>query len=317
MKILTILLLIFLLSSVLFGMATGVLTIPKSFTINVRDYIIETHREGYPSGLIPVDDDVEGEPYTHRIPYMGEQDVSKSGVDWDPTQALAEAKLNYADCSLFVQQINLGFRSRDFRHTKKLELNAKVREIIDKFLDEIDHDIFHGKTEGNVTLQTGLLAQATSVVDLDGTDSALVDAASLLAGLKKMVTTIPVKYRSKYPIVMIMDHTLAETCATTFIGDSSVSVLQAFQNAFPYVTIERNNSAVLTSGTDTAGTHSRVLVFPQSTKILQRVIAKPVSPVGPALVDLTGGVQQLWGTLFGIKVVFSDAVLYSEQIVYA
>lgn len=301
-------------------MSTNVLTIPKKFGISVQNYIIDTFRDKYPAGLIPVDPDHDGEPYSVRIPYMSDFDVSKNGLDWDPNQALAEAQLNYTDCSLFVQQVKLGFKSRDFRQSSPIERNAKQKAIIEKFLREIQHDIFHGRTQDKVTLASGLrtLANSGSVTeDLDGADSVLADAASLLAGLKKMVTTIPAKYRDGNIVIMIIDHTLAETCATTFIGDSSVSVLTAFKNAFPYVHIERNNAAVLISGTDTEGTHSRILTFVQHVDILRIVKPKEVSPVGPALIDLTGGIQQLWGTLYGLKVLQPTAVLYSEQITYS
>lgn len=298
-------------------MATNVLTIPENVYTTIQNYVIDTYREGYPSGLIPVEN-VGGEPYNHRIPYFSDSDVSKGVLDWDADQARADKVLDWLDVPILGRQMKIAFTQRDLRMQGADIIDAKKQAIMSKFLDEVDYAVWHGNTEGNVTLSSGLLSQATTVADLDGTDSALVGAAGLMAGLKKMVTSMPVKYRTNCPLVMITDWTFYDNCATTYLGtDTATSVLQAFKAAYPNVYWMCNNDAMLTSGTDTAGTHMRILLFAQDPNVVRKVVAKEVSPVGPALVDLTGSVEQLWGSLFAVKAVDATGVLYSEQITYA
>lgn len=296
-------------------MANNVLTIPENVYTTIQNYVIDTYREKYPSGLIPVEN-IGGEPYTYRIPTFSDVDVSKGVLDWDAEQARADKILNYLDVPIFGRQMKIAYSARDLRAQGADIIDAKKQAIMTKFLDEVDYAIWHGNKEGDVTLSSGILAQATSVVDLDGTDSALVGAAGLLAALKKMVTSMPVKYRTNAPIVLISDWHFYDHCATTFLGtDTATSVAASFKAAYPNVYWFQTNNIL--DSADTAGTNYRLFAFAQDPNILRRVVAKEVSPVGPAIMDLTGSVEQLWGTLFAVKAVDATGVLYSEQITYS
>ncbi len=294
-------------------MTAGEYSITPETYESIQNYVIGVYKENYPGGLIPVENVDEG-VYIHKIPYFEEYDVSKGILDWDAEQKRADAKLQHLDVPIFGRQLKFAWTTRDLRRSGQDIIDAKNKAIINKFLDEIDYALWHGNKEGNVTLNDGLLSQATVVEDLNGSDSALVAAAGLIAGMRKMVTTMPVKYRS-LPLVMLMDWHFYDLISEKYIT-TDVTVLEAFQKAYPGIHIIKNNEAVL-DPSDEVGTEMRLMLFPQDINILRNVVAKEVSPVGPALVDLTGAVQQIWGKLFAPKVVKSDAVLYSEPITYA
>jgi len=296
-------------------MSTNVLNIPEHVYATIQNYVIDTYREKYPTGLIPVEN-VDGMPYIHRIPTFSDLDVSKGVMDWDAEQARADKILNYLEVPIMARQIKIAYTQRDLRAQGEAIINAKIQAILTKFMDEIDYAVWHGNNEGNVTLSSGILGQATEVDELDGVDNALVGAAGLLAALKKMVTSIPVKYRTNAPIVLISDWHFYDLCATTFLGtDTATSVAAAFKAAYPGVYWFQTDH-VLDSG-DTAGTNYRLFAFAQDINVIRKVVAKEVSPVGPAIMDITGATEQLWGTLFAVKAVDATGVLYSKQITYS
>jgi hypothetical protein len=57
-----------------------------------------------------------------------------------------------------------------------------------------------------------------------------------------------------------------------------------------------------------------MLAFAQNQDILRIVMAKLPSPVGPSLVDLTGAVSQLWGSLFAPKVIDALGTSYTGTV---
>lgn len=290
-------------------MATNVLSIPEDFYISVQDYIINEFRENYPAGLIPVEN-LDANPYIHRIPYFDDLDVSKGVLDWTSEQKRADNILSYLDVPIFGRQMKLAFTNRDLRRTGLDIIDAKMQAIIEKFLDEVDECLWHGNIEGKVTLNTGLLTQATNVALTTPADT----SAKLLANLQLMITSIPVKYRSKNVIVLMMNWSMYDKISTALIGtDTATTVLQVFKAAYPDVVIVKNSSAVLAAA-DVEATHARMFSFPQNINVIRNVKAKEVSPIGPAIVTLTGAVEQLWGTLFAPKVIKADAVYYNDTV---
>ncbi len=295
-------------------MATNVLSIPENIYTSIQNYVIDTYRELYPAGLIPIEN--VNDSYIHRIPYFGDQDVSKGVLDWDADQARADKVLNYLDVPIVGKQMKLAFTSRDLRMQGDAIINAKIQAIISKFLDEVDYAVWHGNVEGNVSLSTGILSQSTdaSHMNIAGSDSVLDSAAELLNALQTMVSKVPVKYRGAQ-LVLMMNWGFYDKIATNLIGtDTATTVIQVFKAAYPNVHIVKNSAAVLAS-TDTEAANARMLIFPQDINVLRIVKAKEVSPVGPALVDLTGSVEQLWGTLFAPKIIKTEAVFYTDTTI--
>lgn len=288
-------------------MATNVYSIPMDTYIAVQNRIIEVLRDEYPSGLIPVVD-VEGNPYEARIPYMSESAVSKGIIDWDADQKAADAALNYVDVKIAGRQMILGFSSNDLRRQGADVITAKQLTIISRFGYEVDDVIWKGNTEGVTTLSTGLISQAT---DFNGKLSNVAQTTANIVFLNAvaMYQGIPAKYRTKYPCVLLMDWKSYDRMSTGIATGFTQSALSVFKSAYPNCTIVPTDT-ILASG-DTAGTHGRMVIFPQNQDVLRVIRAKDIGPVGPALVDLTGGVKQLWGALFAVKVLQALAVGYT------
>lgn len=287
-------------------MASGVYSIPDDFYISVQDYIIDEIRDKYPSGVIPMVTE-DGEPYVSRIPYMESIDVSMGVQDFNADQANAEARLRYLDVKIHGRQMKLGFSARDIRRSGPAVISAKNKTIIAKFLDEIDEAIWHGNTEGTVAVGTGLISQLTDV------NAVITEAQSTpqiaYANMVAMVQKIAPKYRSQYPIALLIDWKSYDLVSTGIATGFTESAISTFKKAYPSVTVIPTDTIL--ASTDTVGTNGRMIAFAQHQDLLRNIMVKAPSPVGPALVNLLGNVDQLWGSLWGVKVIQETATAYT------
>lgn len=290
-------------------MSSGfVYSIPTDFYISVQNRIIEVLRDEYPSGYIPAVT-VEGEPYVARIPYMSDEDVSKGVLDWDVDQKAANAGLKYLDVNIAGRQMTLAFSSSDLRRSGAEVIGAKQNSIINKFANEVDKAVFHGNVEGVTTLSSGLISQCTDF-NAKLTNVAQTTGVIVFGNAKAMYQGIPAKYRSKYPVVLLMDWKSYDLLGSTIgVTGMTISGLQTFNAMYPNCTIVPTNS-ILASG-DTEGTHGRMVIFVQNQDVVRKIIAKDIAPCGPAIIQLDGGVKQLWGALFAVKVIQATACGYT------
>jgi len=285
----------------------GVFSIPKDFSIAVQDYIIGEIRDVYPTGLIPMVT-VDGEPYTSRIPYTEDLDVSMGVLDWNADQAAADARLKYLDVQIHGRQIKLGFSTRDFRRSGPEVISAKNKAIIGKFLDELDFAVWHGNAEGAVAVGTGLISQMTDINAkiTEAQATAIVVYGNMIA----MVQNIASKYRSRFPVALMLDWASYDLAvAGPGISGFSETAMETFKKAYPNVFIFPTDT-ILAVG-DVAGTNGRMAAFAQNQDLLRNIMVKPPSAVGPAIVNLTGNTDQLWGSLWGIKVIQTTATTYT------
>ncbi len=288
-------------------MASGVYSIPSEFSVSVQNYFIDELRDKYPSGVIPMVTE-DGEPYVSRIPYMESVKVSKAILDLDAQQAAANARLRYLDVAIHGRQIKLAFTARDMRRSGPEVINAKNKTIISKFLDEIDEAIWHGSSEGNVTVGTGLIEQLTDVA------AAITEAQSTaqiaFVNMKAMITAISPKYRSLYPIALLIDWKTYDLVATGIATGFTEAALTTFKKAFPSVTVIPTDT-ILSLTADTVGTHGRMVAFAQHQDLVRNILVKPPEPAGPAIINLAGNIDQLWATFWGIKVIQGLATSYT------
>jgi len=289
-------------------MASGVFSIPKDFYIKVQDYFIDELIDKYPSGIIPMVNE-DGEPYISRIPYMESVDVSMAVLDWNAEQAAAQARLKYLDVTIAGRQIKLAFSARDTRRSGPLVLAAKTKTIIAKFLDEIDDAIWHGNYEGTVLVSSGVISQL-AIINTSKITEAQATGNIVFLNMKAMVQEIAAKYRSLYPIALLMDWTTYDLGATQIATGYTKSAMAVFKEAYPNVTVIPTDTILASA--DVAGTNGRMIAFAQNEDLIRNILAKAPSPVGPAIVDLTGSIGQLWGTLWGVKVIQSTATAYTD-----
>lgn len=295
---------------------SGVYSIPKEFYISVQDYFIDVLIEKYPSGAIPIVGE-DGMPYVSRIPYMENFDISMGVLDINAGQEAANAKLAYLDVGIHGRQIKLAFTARDLRRSGADVINAKNKTIIAKFLDELDEAIWHGSYEGVVKTGVGLIEQATDVNA--GITEAQATAEIVFQNMKFMVQSISPKYRSLYPIALIMDWKSYDLVSTGIATGFTITALEVFKSAFPSVTLFVTDTilataAHVTGGTDVVGTNGRMLAFAQNEDLVRNVMVKSPSPGGPALVNLAGDVEQIWDAYWGIKVIQALATSYTGTV---
>jgi len=297
-------------------MASGVYSIPKDFAISVQDKFIEELRDKYPSGLIPVVGE-DGEPYVSRIPYMESEEISMGVQDWNADQAAASARLRYLDVDIAGRQIKLAFSSRDLRRSGPAVIGAKTQTIMSKYNDEIDNAKWHGNYEGNVKVGAGIIEQLadvnTVITESQGT------AQLVYANMIAMIQKIAPQYRSLNPIVFIMDWKSYDLVSTGIATGFTVSALEVFKKAYPSVFIFPTDTILETAankigGTDVVGTNGRMLCFAQNPDVIREIRVKAASPAGPALVNLTGNVDQLWGALWGMKVIQATGTAYTGTV---
>ena len=295
---------------------SGVYSIPEDFYISVQDYFIDVLIEKYPSGAIPVTNE-DGMPYVSRIPYMENFDISMGVLDINANQEAAIAKLTYLDVKIHGRQIKLAFTARDLRRSGQDLISAKNKTIIAKFLDELDEAIWHGSYEGAVKTGTGLIEQLTDVAS--GITEAQATAEIVFQNMKHCVQSIAAKYRSLYPIALVIDWKSYDRVSTGIATGFTMTALDVFKSAFPSVTIFVSDTILATAahisgGTDVVGTNGRMLAFAQNPDLVRNIMVKAPSPGGPAIVNLAGDIEQIWDAYWGIKVIESTATAYTGTV---
>jgi len=283
-----------------------VYSIPKDFYIEVQKYIIETYRDEFPGGVIPMVG-LEGVPYIERIPYLTEYDVSMGVLDLNAGQAKAEAGLAYLDVAIHGRQMKLAFTARDLRRSGADVINAKNKVIISKFLSEVDEAVWHGNTEGAVAVGLGLVSQLTDVNAV--ITEAQTSGEVVFQNMRAMVMSIASKYRSRFPIVLLMDYASYDLAVSEIATGFTVSAMEVFKKAYPNVEVIATDTILATG--DVAGTNGRMIAFAQNEDLVRIAMAQLPGPAGPAIVSLTGSIEQLWASFWGVKVIQSTATAYT------
>jgi len=297
-------------------MVAGLYSIPKDFYISVQDYFIDELRDKYPSGVIPIVGE-DGLPYVSRIPYMEAMDISMGVLDINAGQEAANARLRYLDVGIHGRQIKLAFTARDLRRSGADVINAKNKTIISKFLDELDNALWHGSYEGAVKTGKGLIEQlydANAVIT-----EAQATAEIVFANMKALVQKIAPKYRSLYPLALLIDWKSYDLVSTGIATGFTVAAIETFQKAYPSVTVIPTDTILATAanvkgGTDVVGTNGRIAVFAQHEDLVRNIMAKAPSPGGPAIVNLAGDVEQIWDAYWGVKVIQATATAYTGTV---
>ena len=171
----------------------------------------------------------------------------------------------------------------------------------------------------------GLQTNATSVVDLDNTDSTLAASGDVYSALTKFVESIPFRYVDGNNINILMDPLFFRKAnSTTFTNDSGVTEWEQFKRfyidgASPYKVknIYFSQDLALVGGTDTVGTHSRLMGWVSSPSVLERAYSRGFSLAAPEVMNYAGGIDQFWTVKLGGCVHDANGVIFSEQIAWA
>ena len=170
----------------------------------------------------------------------------------------------------------------------------------------------------------GILTNATSVVDLDGTDSTLAAAGDVYKALTKFVKTIPLRYVQGKTINLLMDaEFFSRANGSTFTNASGVTEWEQFLRFYrdgpsPYKigNVFFSDDLALDASADTVGTHSRLVAWIADPAIVERAYSRGFSMLGETI-NYAGGVDQMWTVKMGGCVHDATGVLYSEQIAWS
>ncbi len=214
--------------------------------------------------------------------------------------------------------MNIKWTKNDLALESERIVVEKKAEQMKQWALDVDYALWHGnKDKDSTELSPGFLSQATTVEDLDGTDSALSDAAGYLDAMIKMYETIPLRFRDNMKVGMLMDYKFYQKAGTTFFANTAVSAMDKFKELYVdtgLVQIIIGDTAVLDPG-DTVNTHSRIFSWGNDSSVLKRVYSRGFSMLGE-VPNTIGGVNQSWATYFAACVIQPSAVLYSEQITH-
>ena len=173
-------------------------------------------------------------------------------------------------------------------------------------------------------LSDGIVDNATSVVDLDGTDSTLAASGDVYKALVKIVTSIPYRYVEGKEIILGMTpHFYDMANSALFTNDSGVTEWKQFfdlhvAGSSPYKVspkIVYSNDLFIDTA-DTVLTHDRLFAFiGNDPSIVERAYSRGFGMMGEATNHI-GGVTQTWTTKLAGCVHDANGVMYSEQIAW-
>lgn len=257
-----------------------------------------------------------------------EADVATGGVqEWEEDGDLADVQHGYDDFTLGSVQMNLKIGNSNInQYVGKNMIANKKNALIAKFAVDVDDGLIKGFYDrtGKVLLASGFQTQATSVIDLNGTDSNLVTKGDIWEAIVKMVDAIPFAMREEAPpMILLMSENISKNAKAPnriyqdkvewdfihdyFIGEKSVDARRIGE--------VRITNKILLSGTDTKGTHDRMALYVPDERWIAKVVSRSFSLLGEKQGMLS--VKQAWGWRGRCCVFNADAAQFSEQIVWA
>lgn len=247
--------------------------------------------------------------------------------EWEESGDLADIQHGYTDYSLGSIQMNLKIINSNINQFVGPNLLADKRDaLIAKFAVDVDDGLMKGIYDrtGQVLLASGYQAQATSVADLNGTDSNLSTKGDIWKGIIKMIDAIPFAMREEGPpMVLIMSENIAKNAkAPDRIYQDKIEWDFIYENLIGPKAIEarrigtvRITNKVLVSGTDTLGTNDRMALYVPDRRWLGKVVSRSFSLLGEKRGMLS--VIQGWGWKGRCIIDNGDAAQFTEQIVWA
>ncbi len=265
----------------------------------------------------------------YRWVSLTDPNSSRGVVDWSPNGPEADAQSGYTDYKLNGVQMDLWLPKAGINQYQGATLLADIKEAeIAKWYLDVDTAMFEGNyndSDKKVLLDAGgLQAQGTLVQDLNGTDSNLATKGYIWAGINKMIDAIPFAMREEGPpmILFASENIIKKASAPDRIYQDKVEWDFIYDKLIGEKAMEgrKIGSVVVTnktliSGTDTTGTHDRMILLVPDKRWLGRVVSR-----GFSLLDEEKkmfGIHQAWGWRGAMIVDNANASQRSEQIVWS
>lgn len=258
-----------------------------------------------------------------------EADVATGGQtaeEWDEEGDLGDIQHGYNDYTLGSIQMTLKVMNSNINQFVGANLLADKRAaLIAKFALDVDTGLIKGIYDrtGKVLLASGYQAQATSVTNLNGSDSNLATKGDIWKAIIKMIDAIPFAMREEGPpMILVMSENIAKNAkAPDRIYQDKIEWDFIYENLIGPQAIEarkigtvRITNKILLSGTDTLGTDDRMALYVPDERWIGMVISRSFSLLGETQQMLS--IKQAWGWTGRCVIDNANAGLWTEQIVW-
>ena len=267
-------------------------------------------------------------------PYIAAEDmvanVATGGLEaeeFPEDGPLGDVQHGYTDYHLGSVNMFLKVAHADIPQFIGPNLLADKREaIIEKFAFDVDEGLIRGFYDrtGKVLIASGYQAQATTITDLNGSDSSLVTKGDIWKGLNKMIDSIPLGMRQQSPpMELVMSehvYKMASDPNRVYLNDIEWDYIKKYlmgENALQARRINPNvqiSNKLLVAGTDTETTNDRIALYVPNDRWIGRVVSRGFSKLGEKAGMLSS--TQQWGWTGRCIIDNALAAGFSEQIVW-
>ena len=273
-----------------------------------------------------------GKPYIAAEDNIGVTagDVATGGLEAEEFAEdgpLGDVQHGYQDYDLGSIAMFLKVKNANIPQFIGPNLLADKREaLIEKFALDVDTGLIRGIYDrtGRVLLASGYQAQATSVANLNGTDSNLSTKGDVWKGLNLMIDTIPLGMRqASPPMELVMSehiYKMASDPNRVYLNDIEWDYIKKYlmgENALKSRKINPDvkiSNKLLLAGTDTIVTNDRMALYVPNDRWIGKVVSRGFSRLGEKKGMLSTTMQYGWTG----RCIIDNALAatFSEQIVW-
>ena len=267
-------------------------------------------------------------------PYIAAEDtvanVATGGLEaeeFSEDGPLADVQHGYQDYDLGSIAMFIKVKNSNIPQFIGPNLLADKREAkIEKFALDVDTGLIRGIYDrtGKVLVASGYQAQATSVANLNGTDSKLITKGDIWKGLNLMIDGIPLGMRqASPPMELVMSehvYKMASDPNRVYLNDIEWDYIKKYlmgENALESRKINPNvkiSNKLLVAGTDTEVTNDRIALYVPNDRWIGKVVSRGFSRLGEKQGMLSTTMQYGWTG----RCIIDNALsaMFSEQIVW-
>jgi len=233
-------------------------------------------------------------------PYIAAEDTvanvatgSHEAEEWSEDGPLADIQHGYNDYSLGSVSMYLSTKKSNIPQFVGSNLIADKREaIIEKFALDVDTGMIRGFYDrtGKVLVASGYQAQATTVSNLNGTDSNLETKGDIWKALNLMIDTIPLGMRQSGPSMeLVMSehiYKMASDPNRVYLNEIEWDYIVKYLMGERALKSRKINPDVkisnklLVAGTDTIVTNDRMALYVPDERWIGRVVSRGFSKIG-------------------------------------
>ncbi len=239
---------------------------------------------------------------------------------------LADIQHGYTDYTLASINMMIKVKNSNVPQFVGANLIADKKEaIMEKFALDVDNGTIRGIYDrtGKVQIVDGYQGQATSVTNLNGTDSNLETKGDIWKALNKMIDTIPLGMRQvSPPMELVMSehiYKMASDPNRVYLKDIEWDYIKKYLMGEGSLKSRKINpdvkisNAMLASG-DTTGTHDRMALYVPNSKWIGKVVSRSFGRIGEKRGMVSTTIQYGWTG----RCIIDNALagMFTEQIVW-